>query len=225
MPEDRLKSPRVRLFVALDLPADALAQLVTWRQEALGARRDLRLPERSALHVTLVFLGYRWERDAERIAELAFSEPAEPFALRPLEVVEIPPRRPRLYALSLEDAGERLGAWQGSLAKRLADAGLYELEKRPFWPHVTLARFKETERHRGGGPAPRRGSGAPQAAGPPPELPDELQTPFEAVRATLYKSTLRPQGALYEPLTRVSLASGAVGDAASKPASSSQTGT
>ena len=41
-----------------------------------------------------------------------------------------------------------------------------------------------------------------------PELPDELREPFEAGRLTLYKSTLRPQGAEYEPLKRVELSAG-----------------
>ena len=35
------------------------------------------------------------------------------------------------------------------------------------------------------------------------EFPEELTEAFEASRLTLYKSELRPQGALYEPLVRV----------------------
>ena len=41
-------------------------------------------------------------------------------------------------------------------------------------------------------------------AEPLPDLPPPAD-PFPAAELTLYKSTLRPQGALYEPLARVPL--------------------
>jgi 2'-5' RNA ligase len=62
-------------------------------------------------------------------------------------------------------------------------------EKRPFWPHVTLSRVKRGE---------RRVPGLSAQPAPPAE-------PFAAPALTLYRSTLRPQGALYEPLARVTL--------------------
>ena len=116
--------------------------------------------------MTLVFLGYHPEREVERIAEIAFDEPAGPFDLVPDAVVPVPPRRPRLYALGLEDAGGGLHGWQDGLSRRLEEARLYEPEKRPFWPHVTLARVK-------------RGAQAP-AGMEPLQLPAELAAPFSA---------------------------------------------
>jgi 2'-5' RNA ligase len=207
MARQRLKSPRIRLFVALDLPDPVLDQLTDWQQEAFDGRTDLRLTSRFSLHVTLVFLGYQAEKDVERIAEVSFADGGGPFELRPTELTEVPPRRPRLYALDLEDKGEKLKGWQGGLSERLKEAGLYEPEKRPFWPHVTVARFKQTERHRTGGGA--RGGTRRAARGPVdqpeplPEFPEALSKPFKASRLTLYKSELRPQGAVYEPLARV----------------------
>jgi RNA 2',3'-cyclic 3'-phosphodiesterase len=206
-PRDRPKSPRIRLFVALELPDQFLDPLLAWREEAFEDRRDLRLPSRYSLHVTLAFLGYQYERDVEKIAEASFADGGAPFQLKPTDVTEVPPRRPRLYALGLEDSGEKLTTWQGKLAERLSGAGFYEAEKRPFWPHITIARFKQTERHRTGGGARggARGRGPAAQPAPMPELPEELQAPFEAGKLTLYKSTLRPQGAEYEPLARVEL--------------------
>jgi len=210
-PKDRPKSPRQRLFVALELPDEFLDPFVSWREEAFSDRRDLRLPSRYSLHVTLVFLGYQYERDIEKIAEASFSDGGgaggESFELKPTDVTEVPPRRPRLYAVGLEDSGEKLTAWQGKLAERLSGAGYYEPEKRAFWPHITIARFKQTERHRTGGGARggARGRGPAAQPAPMPELPEELQASFQAGRLTLYKSTLRPQGAEYEPLRRVEL--------------------
>jgi 2'-5' RNA ligase len=173
------------------------------------------------MHVTLVFLGYQAEKDVDRIAELSFADGGGPFELRPTDLVEVPPRRPRLYALDLEDGGEALGKWQAGLAERLKEAQLYEPEKRPFWPHVTVARFKQTERHRTGGGArggTRRVARGPAAQPEPlPEFPEELSEPFKASRLTLYKSELRPQGAVYEPLARVQADGAKKGGTAKKP--------
>jgi 2'-5' RNA ligase len=189
-PRERLKSPRLRLFVALDLPGEVVEPLVAWREEAIGAVPGLRLLPRESLHVTLVFLGYQAERDAERIAEICFSVVPGPFELRAEELVGVPPRRPRLYALSLDDRGDALRTWQGSLSEALERARLYEPEKRPFWSHVTLARAKRDR------PAPRIEASS---------VPEALRRPFRADQATLYKSTLTPRGAVYEPLARAGL--------------------
>jgi RNA 2',3'-cyclic 3'-phosphodiesterase len=209
MAKERLKSPRIRLFVALNLPDAFLDRLVAWQEEAFADRRDLRLPSRYSLHITLVFLGYQAEKEVERIAELSFAEPSPPFSLRAEDITEVPPRRPRLYAVGMEDKDGSLGRFQSGIAERLQKAGLYEPEKRPFWPHLTIARFKQTERHRtAAGPRGRPGrvsGGSSEPAGPLPEFPDELSEPFEAARLTLYKSTLKPQGAEYEPLAKMDL--------------------
>jgi RNA 2',3'-cyclic 3'-phosphodiesterase len=192
--KERLKSPRVRLFLALDLPKPFLDELVAWRERHFGGLSDARLLPRASLHVTLVFLGYQYERDVERIAEICFREAAGPFELRATEATGIPPRRPRLYALGLEDEGGALGAWQGELSKRLAAARLYEPEKRPFWSHVTLARGKRDR------PLARLAD--------PASLPAALTEPFAGERATLYRSTLTPRGAVYDPLARLALPQG-----------------
>jgi 2'-5' RNA ligase len=183
--KERQGSPRVRLFVALDLPEQIVAPLARWTADAFGAHPDLRAVRPESLHVTLIFLGYMYERDVERIAERAFAEPFQPVQLQAEDVQPVPRSRPRLFALQLEDRGKRLGAWQQALSERLHAAALYESEKRPFWPHVTLARAKRGKTPRGI---------------VVPELTEDLRRPFEADTVTLYRSTLRPQGAVYEAL-------------------------
>jgi hypothetical protein len=51
---------------------------------------------------------------------------------------------------------------------------------------------------------------------PPPAAPAPPADPFETTVVTLYRSTLRPQGALYEPLART--VAGDALDSASRPA-------
>jgi len=193
--KERLGSPRARLFVALELPGEFVEGLSAWGREAFGEVRALRLLRPESLHVTLVFLGYQAERDIERIAEVALGVGVGAgagvggFGLAPEGVVPVPRSRPRLFALDLEDAGAALGEWQAGLSERLEAARFYEPEKRPFWAHVTLARVKRGE---------KVGRGLEV-----PDLPDALREPFRAGRVTLYRSTLRRSGAVYEPLASV----------------------
>ena len=176
------------MFVALDLPDDARERLVRWRDLLLDGRRDVRPVRPEALHVTLVFLGWQDESAAERIADAAFGSlpdaPAPRLAATGLRPV--PPRDARLFALDLDDEAGRAGALQEAISGALEAGGWYRPEKRPFWPHMTLARVKRGERR----------------VPPPPERPPPPADPFDAGTLTLYRSTLRPQGAIYEPLRR-----------------------
>ena len=101
-----------------------------------------------ALHVTLVFLGWQDESAAEPIAEAAFgSLPAAPPPRLTATVVRpVPPRNARLFALDLDDEEGRATALQGAMSDALEAGGWYRPEKRPFWPHMTLARVKRGER-------------------------------------------------------------------------------
>jgi 2'-5' RNA ligase len=180
--------PRARMFLALDLPEEARERLAGWLELVTEGRLDLRPVRAEALHVTLVFLGWQDESAAERIAEAAFGAlPAGPAPrLAPSGVRAVPPRNTRLFALDLDDEDGRAAALQAAAARALAAGGWYRPEKRPFWPHVTLARVKRGERR----------------VAPLPESPPPPGDPFEAGAVTLYRSILRPQGALYEPLAR-----------------------
>jgi 2'-5' RNA ligase len=176
------------MFLALDLPEDVRDRLVEWRDLILDGRMDVRAVRPEALHVTLVFLGWQDESAAERIAEAAFgSLPAGPAPrLAATGVRPVPPRDARLFALDLDDEHGRTTALQAAMSGALEAGGWYRPEKRPFWPHITLARVKRGERR----------------VPPPPERPPPPAEAFDARVVTLYRSTLRPQGALYEPLGR-----------------------
>ena len=98
----------------------------------------------------------------------------------------LPRRARRLFALALTGRGGRAAAIQSAAERTLAEGRFYTPEKRAWWPHITLARVKRGRR----------------AA---PLEPAEDAPPLTAPLVTLYRSTLRPQGALYEPLERLAL--------------------
>jgi RNA 2',3'-cyclic 3'-phosphodiesterase len=188
--KERLKSPRARLFVALELPEELREGIVAWQREALGDPA-LRPVKPESLHMTLAFLGYHPEKEIERIAETALGvgDRAPEIRLEP-EPVGVPRgRRPRLFAL--DAPSESAVALQSEVEGRLVEKRFYEPEKRPFWPHLTVARLKPE----------RRGSRKPALVKDAPgSLPEQLFRPFPAVRLTLYRSHLRPQGAEYIPM-------------------------
>jgi RNA 2',3'-cyclic 3'-phosphodiesterase len=192
--KERLKSPRARLFVALDLPDELRGGVVAWGRGAL-TDPALRPVAPESLHVTLAFLGYRPEKEIEQIAAAVRESgaPAPWIELRDPE--QRPPRgRARLFALPAISPGAE--ALQAGLQQKLVEEGFYKLEERPFWPHVTVARVRPEA----------RGSRRPAVVSEPPgAIPQELTEPRIAVRMTLYRSVLQPQGAEYVPLAQVEL--------------------
>lgn len=183
---------RVRLFVALDLPAAVRAGIGAWGEREL-TDPALRRSREDSLHVTFAFLGQRGEEEVEPAAAAvgACSDAPAPL-LQLLDPVQKPPRgRAKVFALPVVSPGaEQI---QAAVGDRLVAAGLWKPEKRPFWPHVTVARVR-TEGRR---PALVEKS--------PAALPDALREPFYGVRLTLYRSELKPTGARYTPLAQFEL--------------------
>jgi 2'-5' RNA ligase len=192
--KERLKSPRARLFVALDLPGGLREGIAAWGGEALADPALRPIPPES-LHVTLAFLGFRPEKEIEEIAAVVRERTGPAPWLELLDPEPRPPRgRARLYALPALSPGTE--ALQGPVAQGLAEAGFYEAEKRPFWPHVTVARVRPEG----------RGSRRPAVVSDPPgKLPEGLSEAQICRRMTLYRSELQPTGARYVPLAQVQL--------------------
>ena len=188
MARTRPVEPTARLFVALDLPDGARSALVEWRDAALGGRDELRLLPPESLHLTLAFIGHRPEAEVDAIAAAALDavHGLRPAVLTPLGVVAVPPRRPRLFALDLAEQDGRATAIAHAVWEALEAAGWYRREKRPFWPHVTLARVRKGER------------AAAVGGDPPGEA-------FTAGEVTLYRSRLSPRGASYEAIASARL--------------------
>ncbi len=192
--KERLKSPRVRLFVALDLPGELREGVAAWGREAL-ADPALRPVAPESLHITLAFLGHRYEKEVEEIAAVVGERAGPAPWVELLDPEPRPPRgRARLYALPALSPGAE--ALQAGVERGLVEAGFYKREKRPFWPHVTVARVRPET----------RGSRRPAVVSEPPgRLPEGLSEARICRRMTLYRSELQPTGARYVPLAQAEL--------------------
>jgi RNA 2',3'-cyclic 3'-phosphodiesterase len=194
MAKERLKSPRARLFVALDLTEEMRDGIVAWGRRELDDPA-LRVVPRESLHITLAFLGYLPEKEIEQLAKIVEGLEAPAPSIELGDPVARPSRkRPRLLALPAGSPGAV--ALQAEVERKLVAAQLYKPEKRPFWPHVTVARVKPEGR---GSKRPRRVERVPRG------LPKDLLQPTSLVRTTLYRSEIQPQGARYTPLAQVEL--------------------
>ena len=164
---------RLRLFLAFSLPDDVVATIAAWQARELSGR----VVPAGNLHVTLAFLGSR--PAAELPSILAVLERAAGTARPP--VFELVRWRETRAAGMLELADP---TGQGTeLARRLHGdleaLGAYRPEARPWWPHVTVLRYRAR----------------PRLSPPLPEL-----APFAPSGAAAFLSRLHPSGARYEVL-------------------------
>ena len=168
---------RVRLFLALELPADVTAELARWGKEHLSRARPV-----TSFHITLAFLGSQPRRALEPIIDVLRRESAttESFVLEPVRY-----RETRSVAmLVLADPSGRATALAERVQNGLEQLGVYERERRPWLPHVTVLRFRER----------------PRLSPPLPEL-----RPFVPSGAAALLSRLHPSGARYEVLESYAL--------------------
>jgi 2'-5' RNA ligase len=132
---------RARLFCALRLPDQALEALSEWQAEHVEQGR---IVPRDHLHVTLAFLGQR------PVGELELVLTALREAARAAPQIRLMPESYRetrsVGMLVLSDVGEGATRVAADLQARLSKAGVYEPEKRPWLPHVTVVRFRERPR-------------------------------------------------------------------------------
>jgi RNA 2',3'-cyclic 3'-phosphodiesterase len=164
---------RLRLFLALQLPEHVLTTIQEWQERELSGR----LVPRDNLHVTLAFLGSRPAHELERICAVLAESAA---AVAPPLLGGGRYRETRsvgmLVLSETTGNGARLAA---RLHQELAALGVYEPERRPWLPHVTVLRYRER----------------PRLSPPPPELPE-----FAPSGAAAFLSRLHPSGAVYEVL-------------------------
>jgi 2'-5' RNA ligase len=184
----------IRAFVALTLPAEVV-DLAAGLQSALRAKGlRLRWVKPQNIHLTLKFLGDIPAADAAEagLAMQRASQGVAPLALSVQGMGAFPGiKRPRVLWIGLGGEVEALQQLYSRIEDELAGLG-YAREKRGFKAHLTLARFKE-------------GAASHELLQAFEELGNYTPKPFAANHLVLFKSDLRPQGALYTPLTEVFL--------------------
>jgi 2'-5' RNA ligase len=172
---------KIRAFLALDLDAQAQARVRELMGRLQGQVAGVRWVRAQGMHLTLRFLGWsegeRLRRVADAVAVAAAACPPAEVALGALGM--FPPRgAPRVLWVGL-DLPPPLHDLQRA-CERVARAEGFAPEERPFAPHLTLGRW---------------GTHAPR-----PSLPAADLGSTHIDHLVLYRSELRPDGAVYSPL-------------------------
>lgn len=196
----------IRAFIAAELTATLRGRIGDLQQQVKGElTRELRRRAPDAriqwvrtesMHVTVKFLGDVTE-DSVKDIEQALRQVARGRATFTVEVgglgVFPGARAPRVLWLGLAGEIDRLTALAQALDEALAELG-YPRERRPFQPHLTLARIKD------------RGREVGQALDETGLLAHRMTLgTLEVTALSLMKSDLTPTGAVYTRLVKVEL--------------------
>ncbi len=183
---------KIRSFIAVDLSAPVRAALGHLLDQLRRLKCDIRWVRAEGMHVTLKFLGWvdaaRLEQVHTALAAAIDKQPALPLRVRGLGAFPTL-RRPRVLWVGLESDG--LAELAAQVEEAMSRLG-FELEKRAFTPHTTLGRVNGM----------RGWSGVEEVF--KAHLSDDFgECIVDAV--TIYRSTLRPDGAVYTPLWTIPL--------------------
>ncbi len=183
----------IRAFIAIDIP-DAIQQKlneITTRLQSLDQTKAVRWVAARNIHLTLKFLGEVSQTNLELLTEIIQAEAIKhrPFELEVGELGAFPSiRRPRVIWIGIHAPQELLTLQHGVEAETIRLG--YAAEERPFSPHLTLARISHNA-----SPEDVRCIGeilATQKVG--------ILGKVNVTRVVLFRSDLRPGGAIYTPL-------------------------
>ncbi|HEU5383918.1 MAG TPA: RNA 2',3'-cyclic phosphodiesterase [Ktedonobacteraceae bacterium] len=133
-----------RTFIALELDASQQRFLGNIIRQGKQILPDLRWVDPQGVHLTLAFLG---ELDDMQLAKARAATQyaatqANPFTYRLSGLGTFgPPRSPRVLWMGISEPSAMLNGVHRALTLALEEQG-FTTEKRPFSPHLTLARIK-----------------------------------------------------------------------------------
>lgn len=178
----------VRAFVAIDLPA-SLREAFSFVQEPLReCSGRLSIVDPQLLHITLKFLGEVPDDQVSRVSDQLGTLTFPSFSVSITGISANNPKHPRVIWAVVEDGG-KTAALADTVDSAVSKLG-FSREIRSFRPHITIARVKEYH----------------------PDIPHAI-APFSSWnggeipvdRILLKKSTLTPQGPIYETISEVLL--------------------
>jgi 2'-5' RNA ligase len=176
----------VRAFIALELDPRLRAALGELQRQLRPRLGSIRLVRPEGIHLTLRFLGAAGPAQIETLRpRLATAAAACPPTEAETAGLGLFPERGSPRVLWLGFALDRPVLELQRECERAARAAGFEPEERSFRAHLTLGRWRER--------APR------------PELPAASFGKTRLETLVLYRSELRPEGAVYTPLARFEL--------------------
>ncbi|MDH7593894.1 MAG: RNA 2',3'-cyclic phosphodiesterase [Methanomicrobiales archaeon] len=176
----------MRIFIAIDLPTEIKRQIGECQKALALSESRLNLVNPEMAHITLKFIGEVMPEMAERVSSELDSISFSPFEMIVEGISGDNRHRPRVIWANVSDGGvcARLA---NEVEHRLLRLGI-ERERRPFTPHVTLARVKRFH---------------PSLLKAVDEISQRMLGVARVDGIVLKQSMLRPEGAIYHDLHRI----------------------
>jgi 2'-5' RNA ligase len=183
----------IRSFIAVDIPEAVRDKLDGLLFKLKNSQADVKWVKSKSIHITLKFLGDVEEARLPQIKEIMENavKNVQPFTVSIEGTGAFPDdRRPRVLWVGVQKGFETLIRLAADLDSQLAALG-FELEKRPYSPHLTLGRVRS---------------------------PKQIDTVIDMMHSMtfhagdflnedilLMRSDLRPDGAVYTVLEKIKL--------------------
>lgn len=139
---------RIRTFIAIDTPVDIKVDMSALQQKLKESAADVRWESSEKFHATIKFLGDTEESrldDVVKGMETAAGG-VHPFRLTYEGLGTFPDRRhPRVIWIGCHNEDGSLESFKTRLDGELTRLG-FDIDDRPFRPHVTLGRVKSEKR-------------------------------------------------------------------------------
>ncbi|WP_456371508.1 RNA 2',3'-cyclic phosphodiesterase [Methanocaldococcus sp.] len=168
----------MRLFIAIDIPEKLKEKIANFQKQI--KMKGIKLVEKENLHITVKFLGEVDENLLNEILNLDLSIKPVKIKLNQLNVF---PNMNYIRVIWIGAYGDNLIKIFEDVDKKLANLGFKK--EREYVPHLTIGRVKFIENKK--------------------QLKDKIEKfkdidfgEFEAKKLKLYKSTLTPNGPIYE---------------------------
>lgn len=184
----------MRAFIAISLPAEVKNQLTLIQNQLKNSRADVKWVEPDNLHLTLKFLGEINEKTLDNVEKILeeTTENNSIFKVRLGSLGAFPSlNSPRVIWVDLKEGSSEVKIIAAELERKIAFLGIPK-EDKPFSCHITLGRTRSALNRK--------------------ELiqlflnsGEKERLEFGVEKITLFKSTLKPSGPVYEALKEANL--------------------
>lgn len=175
----------MRTFIAVEIPDDVKKIIGNYIDSIRGSFKSIKWVSPENLHLTIKFLGEVKEYDLQSLSDCVakVSSDFSPFTMGFLSVGFFPSRNNmRVIWIGADGGADNLLGLFHELEDYLEKLG-FDRETRAFSPHLTIGRAKRHFRVK-----------------MPENLPDFNAVNFDVKSIAIIKSTLTPQGPVYEKL-------------------------
>ncbi len=179
----------IRSFIAIEIPDLLRAKMAEIQREVKRTGADVKWVRPEGIHLTLKFLGSIQPEEVEKIARTTAPIVANwvPFTLRVHGLGCFPsPRNPRVIWMGIDRGVESVLSLQQAIENGAAAEG-FPPEDRPFKAHLTIGRVR----------SPKGRSTLIESLA---RYGDAEIGTFAASEVCLFKSELKPSGAVYTKL-------------------------